>query len=165
MKIKTDDDKIVITNIPIMQWMIGLLCTAIGLQVMLSGLLAVAGFNLNILMGLILIYMGYKSGLSATYQKILIDRMLKSVTVKRIGLRLKINETYSADEIEKIYSESQTDSEDITTYTICMTLKNGQSLVLSSPFPSKAECETIIKTAQAFLQQTVFPDKYHPNYI
>ncbi|MEP6902979.1 MAG: hypothetical protein ABJA66_14600 [Actinomycetota bacterium] len=166
MNIKTDEDKIVIRDIPIIQWLIGLFFTVVGIKVLLSGLLAAAGFNFTyILIGLFAAYMGYTRGLSGVYLKVSIDRLLRSVTVKRIGLRQKIDEMYSADEIEKIYSESETSSEDITTYTICMTLKNGQSMVLGGQLSSKAECETIIKTAQAFLEQTVFPDKYHPNYL
>jgi hypothetical protein len=166
MKIKTDEDKIEITEIPVGNWVIGLVFTAIGLKLLFAGLLAAAGFNLTyILMGLFISYTCFKYQLSSNYQKVSINRLLKTLTIKRIGLRRKIDETYSADEIEKLYSEEQKDSEDNTTYTICMTLKNGQSMVLSSPFSSKAECETVIKTAQNFLQQTVFADKYHPNYL
>lgn len=166
MKIKTDEDKIVITEIPVAQWLIGSVFALIGLKLIFAGLLAAAGFNLTyLLMGLFISYTCYKHMLSGAYQKVSINRLLKTLTIKKIGLRRKIDETYSADEIEKIYSEAQTDSEDITTYTICLTLKNGQAMVLSSPFSSKAECETVIKTAQNFLEQTVFADKYHPNYL
>jgi len=166
MKVKTDDNKIVLKNLPLVQWLAGLVFSIAGLQVVLQSLLTGAGASIfGVLFGLVFVFAGYQAGLSALYQRITIDRWLKRVTVKKIGLWSLEKTEYSAADIEKFYTETETDSENSKSYTICLSLKAGQSVVLGTAFQSKAECESVIKTAQSFLEQVSFPNQYQPKYL
>lgn len=163
MKIKTDEHKIVLTDLPLTAWLFGLVFAIVGLQLLIPSLLS--GNILGILIGVLFAFGGSQTGLLKPYERITIDRWLKTITVRKIGL-LNFGKTeYAAGDIEKIYSETETDSEDAKSYTICLSLTGGQSLVIGGPFQSKAECETVIKTAETFFRQQTFPDRYQPKYL
>jgi len=164
MKVKSDDNKIVLTDLPIVQWLFGLVFSGAGLQILLPSLFSASGFSIfGALFGAVFVFAGYQAGLSAVYQKITIDRWLKKVVVKKIGLRHFGKTEYPADDIENFYSETETDSENSNSHTICISLKGGQSLVLGTAFRSKAECEAVIKTARTFLEQIDFSGKFQPS--
>jgi len=163
MKVKTDENKIVMSDLPLERWLFGLVFSIAGLNVVLPSLFE--GNWFGALFGSVFVVAGYVGGLSAPYQRILIDRWQKNITIRKIGLLVFQKTEYRSDEIEKIYSEAHTDSDNDKSYTICCTLKSGQSMVLGTPFGSKAECETIIKTAETFLKQMSFPERYQPEYL
>lgn len=166
MKVKIDDNRIILTDSPYLRWLFGLLFALAGLQVLIPSLLMLSWSGVfTALFGLVFVLAGYQAGLSALYQKITIDRWLKKITVRKIGLTHFSKAEYSTDEIEKFHSLTETDSENSTSHGIWLSFKNGQSLILGTTFSSKAECETIINAAQEFFKQIEFPDGYQPKYL
>lgn len=166
MNVKTNDNKIVLKDLPIVQWLFGLVFSMAGLQVVLQSLISAGGPSIfGVLFGSVFVFAGYQAGLSALYQRITVDRWLKKVTIRKIGFWCLEKTEYSAADIEKFYCETETDSENSKSYTICLSLKSGRSLVLGTTFKSKAECQTVIKTAQDYLEQISFPNQYQPKYL
>jgi hypothetical protein len=137
-----------------------------GLTMLFSSLFPDPNINLfGLLFALTFSLIGYKIFFSAKYQKILIDRWLKTVTVLKYGLFNWEKCIYPASDINKFYCGTEADSDDNQYYTICMTLKAGQSLILGGTFDSKAECETIIKTTKTYLKERKAPQQGQLKYL
>jgi hypothetical protein len=165
MQVKTDDDRIVLTSVPFIQWLVGLIFFGIGLQLLIGLLLIGQSFNpVALVGGAIFGLVGLKL-ISAPYQKITIHRLLKTLTVKKIGLLNFGQVEYEADEIKKFYIESEIDSDKDEFHTIWLTLKSGQSLKLGTHFRSRSECETALDTIKRIYKPVRFPDQYEPKYL
>lgn len=166
MKVKTDDNKIILTDLPIVEWLSGLVFLLGGLSVVIPGLLSLSWSGaFAALFGSIFVFTGYQIGVCTLYRKITIDRQLKTITVKKIGLRHSSEDEYTASEIKKIYSETDSDSEDTKYYAICLALNDGETVVLGTTFRSKAECEAVISTTREYFKQVKFSEFYQPKYL
>jgi len=160
IKAKVEPDKITLTDFPFVSWAMGLGFGLTGCAIIVSCLIEPPGFStlLLILFGSVFAYSGYQLLSSAVYQKIVIDRFLKTVSVKKIGIHHFSTTEYTASDIENFYSEEDHTHKHSILNTICMKLKDGTSMILGTGFNHKAECQTIINTAHEFLEQKDFSD-------